>query len=111
LGLNNKTVIGLGKKSNNPRFALDSYRRFLQLFGKVVFGIDDKKFDQALEGAKHAQNVQVDSDLNEESLQKIVTEYKAICENHLGKPFPEDPYKQLELAIEAVFRSWMEKER
>ena len=107
LGLNNKTVIGLGKKSNNPRFALDSYRRFLQLFGKVVFGIDDKKFDQVLEGAKHAQNVQVDSDLNEESLQKIVTEYKAICENHLGKPFPEDPYKQLELAIEAVFRSWM----
>src|SRR5438445_447105 len=107
LGLNNKTVIGLAKKSNNPRFAWDSYRRFLQLFGRVVFGIDDKKFEQALERAKHAQNVQADSDLNEESLQKIVLEYKTICENHLGKPFPEDPYKQLELAIEAVFRSWM----
>src|SRR5438445_858053 len=107
LGLNNKTVIGLAKKSNNPRFAWDSYRRFLQLFGRVVFGIDDKKFEQDLEREKHAQNVQADSDLNEESLQKIVLEYKTICENHLGKPFPEDPYKQLELAIEAVFRSWM----
>ena len=107
LGLNDKTVIGLAKKSNNPRFAWDSYRRFLQLFGKVVFGIDDKKFDQVLERAKHTQNVQVDSDLNEESLKNLVSEYKAICENHLGKPFPEDPYKQLELAIEAVFRSWM----
>jgi len=107
LGLNDKTVIGLAKKSNNPRFAWDSYRRFLQLFGKVVFGIDDKKFDQSLERAKHTQNVQVDSDLNEESLKNLVSEYKAICENHLGKPFPEDPYKQLELAIEAVFRSWM----
>jgi len=107
LGLNDKTVIGLAKKSNNPRFALDSYRRFLQLFGKVVFGIDDKKFVQVLEKAKHAQTVQVDSDLNEESLKQIVSEYKAICENHLGKPFPEDPYNQLELAIEAVFRSWM----
>jgi len=107
LGLNDKTIIGLAKKSNNSRFALDSYRRFLQLFGKVVFGIDDKKFVQVLEKAKHAQNVQVDSNLNEESLKQIVSEYKAICENHLGKPFPEDPYKQLELAIEAVFRSWM----
>lgn len=107
LGLNDQTVIGLAKKSNNPRFALDSYRRFLQLFGKVVFGIDDKKFENVLEKEKHIKNVQVDSDLNEESLKKIVLEYKAICENHLGKPFPEDPYKQLELSIEAVFRSWM----
>src|SRR5713226_757118 len=107
LGLNDKTVIGLAKKSNNSRFAWDSYRRFLQLFGKVVFGIDDKKFDQVLERTKHTQNVRVDSDLNEESLKNIVSEYKTICKNHLGKPFPEDPYKQLELAIEAVFRSWM----
>jgi pyruvate,orthophosphate dikinase len=107
LGLNSQTVIGLAKKSSNPRFAWDSYRRFLQLFGKVVFGINDKKFDQVLDRAKHAQNVQMDSDLNEESLKNIVSEYKTICENHLGKPFPEDPYKQLELAIEAVFRSWM----
>ena len=107
LGLNDKTVIGLAKKSNNPRFAWDSYRRFLQLFGKVVFGINDEKFNEVLDKAKHVQGVQIDSDLNEDSLKKIVTEYKAMCENHVGKPFPEDPYKQLELAIEAVFRSWM----
>lgn len=107
LGLNDKTVIGLAKKSNNPRFAWDSYRRFLQLFGKVVFGINDEKFNEVLERVKHSQGIQIDSDLNEDSLKKIVLEYKAICENHLGKPFPEDPYKQLELAIEAVFRSWM----
>ncbi|MBI3639134.1 MAG: pyruvate, phosphate dikinase [Thaumarchaeota archaeon] len=107
LGLNNKTIIGLAKKSNNPRFAWDSYRRFLQLFGKVVFGINDEKFNEVLERTKHTQGVQIDSDLNEDSLKNIVSEYKSICENHLGKPFPEDPYKQLELAIEAVFRSWM----
>ena len=107
LGLNDKTVIGLAKKSNNPRFAWDSYRRFLQLFGKVVFGINDEKFNEVLERTKHTQGVQIDSDLDEDSLKNIVSEYKAICENHLGKPFPEDPYKQLELAIEAVFRSWM----
>ena len=107
LGLNDKTVIGLAKKSNNPRFAWDSYRRFLQLFGKVVFGINDEKFNEVLERAKHTQGVQIDSDLNEDSLKKIVSEYKSICESHLGKPFPEDPYKHLELAIEAVFRSWM----
>ncbi len=107
LGLNDKTVIGLAKKSNNPRFAWDSYRRFLQLFGKVVFGINDEKFNEILDRAKHVQGVQIDSDLNEDSLKKIVSEYKSICENHVRKPFPEDPYRQLELAIEAVFRSWM----
>jgi len=107
LGLNDKTVIGLAKKSNNPRFAWDSYRRFLQLFGKVVFGINDEKFNEVLDRVKHTQGVHVDSDLNEESLRKIVTEYKSICENHTKKPFPDDPYKQLELAIEAVFKSWM----
>ncbi|MGI0027007.1 MAG: PEP/pyruvate-binding domain-containing protein, partial [Nitrosopumilaceae archaeon] len=107
LGLNDQTVIGLAKKSNNPRFAWDSYRRFLQLFGKVVFGINDERFNEVLESVKHTQGVQIDSDLNEDSLKKIVSEYKSICENHTGKPFPEDPYKQLELAIEAVFRSWM----
>jgi pyruvate,orthophosphate dikinase len=107
LGLNDQTVIGLAKKSNNARFAWDSYRRFLQLFGKVVFGVNDEKFNEVLDKAKHVQGVQIDSDLNEESLRKIVSEYKSICENHTGKPFPKDPYKQIELAIEAVFRSWM----
>lgn len=107
LGLNDQTVIGLSKKSNNPRFAWDSYRRFIQLFGKVVFGIDDRMFEEVLEKAKLTQNVHVDSDLSEQSLKNVVSEYKQICENQLGSSFPTDPYKQLELAIEAVFRSWM----
>ncbi len=107
LGLNDETVVGLAKKSNNPRFAWDSYRRFIQLFGKVVFGIDDKKFDEVLLKVKHEQNAQNDSQLTEESLKRIVSEYTIICQNHIGKPFPQEPYKQLELAVEAVFKSWM----
>ena len=107
LGLNDTTVEGLAEKSNNPRFAWDSYRRFIQLFGKVVFGVDDKKFDDVLEKAKKNQKVTEDSALNESSLRKIVSEYKKICQKHTGKKFPSDPYDQVELAIKAVFGSWM----
>ncbi len=84
LGLNDETILGLAKKSNNPRFAWDSYRRFIQLFGKVVFGVDDKKFDEVLERAKKNQAVQADSALNEKSLKQVVDEYKKICEKHSG---------------------------
>jgi pyruvate,orthophosphate dikinase len=107
LGLNENTVQGLAEKSNNPRFAWDSYRRFIQLFGKVVFGVDDSKFDKILEHAKESQGVTEDSQLSEDSLKKIVSEYKKICEKHTGKKFPSDPYDQVELAIQAVFGSWM----
>lgn len=107
LGLTDYTVEGLSTKSNNPRFAWDSYRRFVQLFGKVVFGVEDKKFDQVLEDVKKNQAVQSDSALNEKSLKTIVSEYKKICEKHTGRPFPNDPNEQLELAIKAVFSSWM----
>jgi len=107
LGLNDQTVQGLANKSNNPRFAWDSYRRFIQLFGKVVFGVDDKKFDEVLENAKKNQAVQADSALNEKSLKQVVIDYKKICEKHAGRPFPSDPFDQLELAIKAVFSSWM----
>ena len=107
LGLNDETVLGLAKKSNNPRFAWDSYRRFIQLFGKVAFGVDDKKFDEVLERAKKNQAVQADSALNEKSLKQVVYEYKKICEKHSGRPFPSDAFEQLELAIKAVFSSWM----
>ena len=106
LGINDVTVEGLAKQSNNPRFALDSYRRFIQLFGKVVFGVDDKKFDEVLETAKKNQAVQSDGALNEKSLRGIVSEYKKICEKYTGRPFPSDPFEQLELAIKAVFASW-----
>ncbi len=107
LGLNDQTVIGLAEKSNNARFAWDSYRRFVQLFGKVVFGVDDKKFDAVLEEVKKKQNVEGDSELNEESLKSIVSQYKEICDKHTGRPFPTDPTEQVELAIKAVFGSWM----
>lgn len=107
LGLNDQTVLGLAEKSSNPRFAWDSYRRFIQLFGKVVFGVEDKKFDEVLEAAKKKQNVKGDSDLNEESLRMIVEQYKKICDKHTGRKFPTDPTEQVELAIKAVFGSWM----
>ena len=107
LGLNDDTVLGLAEKSSNPRFAWDSYRRFVQLFGKVVFGVDDKRFDDVLEAAKKKQGIEADSDLSEESLKGIVLEYKQICNKHTGREFPTDPTEQVELAIKAVFGSWM----
>nr|AIE99772.1 pyruvate phosphate dikinase (ppdK) [uncultured marine thaumarchaeote KM3_11_C04] len=107
LGLNDQTVEALAKKTNNPRFTWDSYRRFIQLFGKVVFGINDEKFDEILDKAKNSQGIKEDSDLNVESLQEIVQNYKNICEEHTKKNFPINPNEQLNLAIEAVFKSWM----
>ena len=107
LGLNDQTVLGLAKKTNNPRFAWDSYRRFIQLFGKVVFGVSDEKFDRVLDAAKKKQSVTNDSQLDVDSLKRVVTEYKKICENHTKRKFPSNPNEQLQLAVEAVFKSWM----
>ena len=107
LGLNEKTVEGFAEQTQNPRFSWDSYRRFIQLFGKVVFGVNDEKFDHVLDSAKTKQGVTDDSKLNVESLKKIVAEYKKICEDHTKRKFPDTPNEQLELAIEAVFKSWM----
>ena len=107
LGLNEKTVEGFAQQTKNPRFSWDSYRRFIQLFGKVVFGVNDEKFDHVLDSAKSKQGVTDDSKLNVESLKKIVAKYKKICEDHTKRKFPDTPNEQLELAIEAVFKSWM----
>jgi len=107
LGLNDQTVLGLAKKTNNPRFAWDSYRRFIQLFGKVVFGVNDEKFDHVLNIAKKKQGVKDDSKLDVNSLKQIVNQYKKICNDHTKRKFPVNPNEQIELAIEAVFRSWM----
>ena len=107
LGLNDQTVLGLAKKTNNPRFTWDSYRRFIQLFGKVVFGVSDEKFDKVLDAAKKKQSVTNDSQLDVDSLKRVVTEYKKICENHTKRKFPSNPNEQLQLAVEAVFKSWM----
>ena len=107
LGLNDQTVLGLSKKTNNPRFAWDSYRRFIQLFGKVVFGVNDEKFDHVLNIAKKKQGVKDDSKLDVNSLKQIVNQYKKICNDHTKRKFPVNPNEQIELAVEAVFRSWM----
>ena len=107
LGLNDQTVLGLAKMTGNPRFAWDSYRRFIQLFGKVVFGVNDEKFDSILKASKKKQGVTDDSKLNVDSLKKIVVKYKKICENQTKRKFPTNPNEQIQLAIDAVFRSWM----
>ena len=107
LGLNEKTVEGFAQQTKNPRFSWDSYRRFIQLFGKVVFGVNDEKFDHVLDSAKNKQGVTDDSKLSVGTLKKIVSEYKKICEKHTKRKFPDTPNEQLGLAIEAVFKSWM----
>jgi len=107
LGLNEDTVQGLAKQSNNPRFAWDAYRRFVQMFGKIVLGIDDDVFSKLLEEKKKQKNVKYDSELDEGALEELTKKFKKVCEEHTGKSFPTDPYQQLELAIDAVFRSWM----
>ena len=107
LGLNDQTVLGLAKKTNNSRFAWDSYRRFIQLFGKVVFNISDENFDDVLNSAKTKQGITDDSMLNVGSLKKIVLDYKKICEKYTKQKFPTNPNEQISLAVEAVFKSWM----
>jgi len=106
LGLNDETVEGLARASNNERFAYDSYRRFIQMFGNVVLGISHDKFEEILEHYKKEQGVTLDSELSSESLKKVVKDYKELVKKEIGKDFPQDPYEQLEMAIKAVFDSW-----
>lgn len=107
LGLNPETIQGLIKASNNPRFSWDSYRRFIQLFGKVVSGIADSVFDAILEDAKDKTGAKLDSDLDHNTLKEIVAKYKEAYKQHTKQSFPDDPDTQLEMAIKAVFASWM----
>lgn len=109
LGLNDKNVVLLAE-ATNTKFAYDSYRRLLQMFGDVVLNVDYSKFEKILSNAKAKQGVKLDKELSEESLKQIVSEYKKAIEESTKKPFPHDPYEQLQLAIEAVFNSW-ENER
>ena len=109
LGLNDKTVEGLARNSGNARFAFDSYRRFLQMYGDVVIGVPIQKFEHLLEAKRLTQGVVNDSDLNEESLRKLVEEYKLLVKHAAGCEFPMDPTEQLWGATEAVWRSWMLK--
>jgi len=106
LGLNDETVKGLAASTQNDRFAYDSYRRFIQMFGDVVLGVEHHEFEMILDEAKAKQGVNFDSELSTESLQNVVEEYKKLILRRTGSPFPLDPMKQLEQAILAVFRSW-----
>ncbi|HKQ05104.1 MAG TPA: pyruvate, phosphate dikinase [Blastocatellia bacterium] len=106
LGLNEETLLGLGKLTANERFAYDAYRRFIQMFGKIVLGIDAELFDDAFDAAKKKAKAKLDTDLSTKDLKEIAKEFKKIVRKQTGKDFPTDPYKQLEEAVRAVFRSW-----
>jgi pyruvate,orthophosphate dikinase len=106
LGLNKATLQGIIKLTNNPRFGYDAWRRFIQLFGKIALGVEDKHFDDAMAAMKKKVGVADDVDLKAEHLSELADQFAQIIEANTGKPFPEDPYKQLEIAIGAVFRSW-----
>jgi len=106
LGLNDDTANALIARTNNPRFVWDAYRRFVQMFAKVVLNINDSLFSRALEDAKRRRGVKHDNELDADALRELTYEFKKICKEN-GKEFPDDPYKQLELAIKAVFNSWM----
>src|ERR1035437_8036320 len=106
LGLNDKSVIGLSKTTNNPRFAWDSYRRLIQMFGNVVMEMGHGDFEHILESVKETKGAKYDTDLTAEDLQEIVTKYKAKIREVKGTDFPQDPTKQMYMAIDAVFNSW-----
>jgi pyruvate,orthophosphate dikinase len=106
LGLNQQTLEGLAQKTGDRRFALDAYRRFIQLFGRIVKGVDGELFEQELEMAKRKAKVNSDAELPTEALTVLSEQFKEIYQSHTKEPFPEDPWEQLTLAIAAVFSSW-----
>ncbi|MEI5520551.1 pyruvate, phosphate dikinase [Streptomyces brasiliscabiei] len=106
IGLSDKSVQGLAKQAGDDRFAWDSYRRLIQMFGKTVLGVDGDLFEEALEAAKTAKKVVVDTELEAADLKKLVTKFKKIVKTEAGRDFPQDPREQMDLAIHAVFDSW-----
>jgi len=106
IGLNDKSVEGLASIANNPRFAWDSYRRLLSMFGATVLGIERSAFDETLEAVKEDKDVESDLDLDVDDLKALVATYKSLIRNHTGEDFPQDPRDQLDLAVRAVFSSW-----
>ena len=109
LGLNASTLPGLIAQTKNERFGYDAYRRFIQLFGKVALGVPDELFDEEFDEVKRHAGVKADIGLNAEHLKDISGRFLEVVRNHTGKPFPEDVFEQLEIAIKAVFNSWMGK--
>jgi pyruvate,orthophosphate dikinase len=113
LGLNDETVVGLAKATGNPRFAYDSYRRFIQMYGDVVMGVqkrhenEDEPFDEVMDGLKHQLGIENDTELTEEALRELIKRYFRLIKDRTGKNFPQDPFKQLIGAVGSVFGSWM----
>ena len=107
LGMNDKAVEGLSKKTGNPRFAWDAYRRFIQMFGDVAMGVPAESFENALDDIKVSKGVKLDTELNADDLKKLVGRYKEIYKKNTGKDFPQNPVEQMWGAINAVFGSWM----
>ena len=107
IGLNDAVVEGLAKLTGNERFAYDSYRRLINMFGDTVMGVDHEHFEHELSDVKNTKGVKLDTELSTEDLKEVVERYKKVFQNHVGEGFPQDPYTQLERAIEAVFKSWM----
>jgi pyruvate,orthophosphate dikinase len=107
LGLNDITVEGMAVRTGNPRFAYDSYRRFIQMYGDVVLDVDHGFFEEILEEQKHEKRVRLDTELDADDMKNICARYKEVVERELGKPFPQDAKEQLWGAISAVFNSWM----
>jgi phosphoenolpyruvate synthase/pyruvate phosphate dikinase len=109
LGLNDDTVQGLVALTQNERFAYDSYRRFIQMFGRIVLDIPAEHFDHGFEDAKQRVGAKLDTELDAAALRQVVVDFKQVVERATGQPFPTDPLVQLRLAIGAVFESWMGK--
>lgn len=108
LGLNDESVTGLANATGNERFAYDSYRRLINMFGDVVCGVDHEYFEHAFDKIKAKYGADTDNDVPLEGMIALCESYKKVFKKHYGKPFPQDPLKQLELAVEAVFASWMQ---
>jgi pyruvate,orthophosphate dikinase len=106
IGLNDQSVRGLAAQTDNERFAFDSYRRLIQMFGKTVLGISGEHFEDALDAAKHAKGTLLDLDLDADDLRQLVDTYKELVVKYAGRQFPQDPREQMDLAVRAVFESW-----
>ena len=106
IGLNDQSVRGLAAQADNERFAFDSYRRLIQMFGKTVLGIDGEHFEEALDAVKHAKGTTNDLDLDAADLRALVETYKEVVVARAGRPFPQDPREQMDMAVRAVFESW-----
>ncbi len=107
LGLNDQTVEALAKRSGNPRFAYDSYRRLIQMFGNVVLEIPKAAFDEVFDAKKKQKKAKLDTDLDAKALQEVIEEYKKVVKKHTKADFPQDPHQQLTMARDAVFHSWL----